>query len=107
MRKVAQQLAALRRVHDLGVEQHAVKPPLVVGDRGIGRASLAATARKPGGKASTLSPWLIHTCSRAPLGHRPSNSRHSSMMSIKARPNSWWSLRVTRPPSWAHIVCMP
>ena len=31
------QLAALRRVRDLGVEEDAVEAPLVVGDRGIGR----------------------------------------------------------------------
>ncbi len=37
MGEVAQQLGALRCVHDLGMEQHAVKPAAVVGDRGIGR----------------------------------------------------------------------
>ena len=35
--EIAQQLRALRRVHDLGMEQHAVKPAAVVGDRGVGR----------------------------------------------------------------------
>ena len=89
VREVAQQLTALRRVDDLGMEQHAVKPALVIGNRRrSGAASLAATVRNPGGNASTRSPWLIHTCSRPPFGHNPSNSRHSPRMSINARPNS-------------------
>ena len=37
MGEVAQQLGALGCVHDLGMEQHAVKPAAVVGDGGIGR----------------------------------------------------------------------
>ena len=36
--EVAQQQPALRRVHDLGVEQDAVKAPGVIGGRGEGRA---------------------------------------------------------------------
>ena len=35
--EIAQQFRALRRVRDLGMKQHAVKAPLVVGDRGKGR----------------------------------------------------------------------
>ena len=35
--EIAQQLGALRRVHDLGMEQHAVKPAAVVGNRRVGR----------------------------------------------------------------------
>ena len=34
--EIAQQFRALRRVRHLGVKQKAVKPPLVIGDRGIG-----------------------------------------------------------------------
>ena len=38
MREVAEQRRALRRVHDLGMELHAVEAALVVGDGGEGRA---------------------------------------------------------------------
>ncbi len=31
--EIAQQLAALRGVHNFGMEQHAVEPPVVIGDR--------------------------------------------------------------------------
>ena len=44
-----------------------------------GAPSLAATMRKPGAKAVTLSPWLIHTWWRSPTAHRPSNKAHSSV----------------------------
>ena len=33
------------------------------------------TTRKPGGSASTRSPWLIHTCSRSPFGQTPVEER--------------------------------
>ena len=36
VREIAEQLGALRRVHDLGMEQHAEKPAAVIGDRGVG-----------------------------------------------------------------------
>src|SRR6185312_6988841 len=38
MREIAQERRALRRVHHLGVELHAINAALVVGDRGKGRA---------------------------------------------------------------------
>ena len=44
VREIAEQMRALRRVHDLGVEQHAVKPTGIVGDRGV-RRSLAGCNR--------------------------------------------------------------
>ena len=72
-----------------------------------GAPSLTATVRNPGGSATTRSPWLIHTCSRAPFGHNPSNSAQPATTSMKARPNSRWSDGSTLPPSWAHIVCSP
>ena len=55
---------------------------------GEGRASERATMRKPGAHCSTWSPWLIHTWCRSPISHRPSNTALSSMMLMKARPNS-------------------
>ena len=53
-----------------------------------GAPSLTATARKPGGRRVTRSPWLIQTCSRPPRSQMPSNSAHSSVISTKARPYS-------------------
>ena len=89
--EVAQQLRAVRRVHDLGVELHAVEAPRVVGDGGERRALAAADAAEAGRQAVTRSPWLIHTCSRAPCSQTPWNSAQSSVTSTKARPNSRWS----------------
>ena len=73
-----------------------------------GAASLAATARKPGGKASTWSPWLIQTCSRPPFGHKPVEQpalvgdvdEGAAEFPVVAE-------SLDPPPSWAHIVCWP
>src|SRR5689334_259531 len=47
MGKIAQEPAALRRVHDFGVEHDPVKPARIVGDRGIG----SPLARRDGAKS--------------------------------------------------------
>ena len=111
VREIAQQLAALRGVHDLGMKENAVEPSLVIGDRGIGggfaRGNRAEARWQCVDPVAVAHPHLLAPPPWAVGGHSPSNSAHSSRMSIKARPNSWCSLNVTRPPSWAHIVCMP
>ncbi len=48
VREVAQQLTALRRVDDLGMEQHAVKPALVIGNGGVGRRLARRDGAEPG-----------------------------------------------------------
>ena len=68
--EVLQQLHPVRRVHDLGVELHAVqRPPAVLegGDRR--RRASSPTTRAPSGGATTESRWLIQTvCSRGEAG---------------------------------------
>ena len=63
-----------------------------------GAESVRATTRKPSGTAATASPWLIHTCSRAPTGQMPSKSAQGSTISRNARPNSRRSADSTAPP---------
>ena len=53
---------AARRVHDLGMELHAeAAPRRDRANAATGELALCASARQPGGSASTRSPWLIHT----------------------------------------------
>ena len=68
-RNCASSLRAVRRVHDLGVELHAV-------DSGARRRRWRRRARRRSSPTdaearrharSTRSPWLIQTCSRSPL----------------------------------------
>ena len=65
------------------------------------------TTLKPGGSCVTRSPWLIHTVSRSPFFHTPSNRADSPVTSNSARPNSRWWPPSTLPPSWATMVCSP
>src|SRR6516225_1703498 len=104
MSEVAQQLGALGGMCHLGMKKGAVKAPVVVSDRGIGcglaRGDRTETRRQRVDPVAMAHPHLL----APPLGHSPSNSRQSSRMSIKARPNSWCSLNVTRLPSWPHRI---
>ncbi len=69
--EVAQQLGALRRMRDLGMKQKAVKAPLVVGDRGIGRGVAGGDRAKPGRQRIDLVA-VAHPHLRArPLGPQP------------------------------------
>ena len=71
--EVAQQRRAVRRVDDLRMEHHAIEAPRLVGDGGERGALADRDALKPGGSAVTRSPWLIQTCSRAPVAQTPRN----------------------------------
>ena len=59
----------------------------------------AAGGPKPGARLSTRSPWLIQTWCFSPMCQRPSNSADGDTISMKARPNSFWSDVTTFPPS--------
>jgi hypothetical protein len=59
--EIGDQLAAVGRVDDFGMELGAVVLLFVIGDDGEGAPSETATMRKPGANWVTLSPWLIHT----------------------------------------------
>jgi hypothetical protein len=65
--EIGDQPAAVGGVDDLRVELDAVEAALVVGAGGERAPSDWATMRKPGGRASTLSPWLIHTWCFSPV----------------------------------------
>src|SRR5690606_37202914 len=88
VREVGDELGAVGRVHDLGVELDAVIAPGVVGHGGAGRPSEVPTTLKPSGRRTTRSPWLIQTWWRSPGCHSPSKSAQGSRISRKARPNS-------------------
>ena len=60
--KLLEQRRALRRVHHLGMELHAVELALIVGDRRERRAGRDADGAEAGRQPRTRSPWLIHTC---------------------------------------------
>ena len=107
--KLREQRRAVRRVHHLGMELHAVEAALVVGDGGEGRA-LADCRRRgsPAAARSTRSPWLIHTCSRAPLLPEPVEQRAIVARSRGRRGRIRGDRTAsTVPPSCAHIVCSP
>ena len=100
--EVLQQRRALRRVHDLGMELHAVEAARVVGDGGEGRAlaharrrGSPAAARRRGRRGSSTPararPWAT--------ARRTARSRPTT--STKARPNSRWSDACDRPPNCA------
>ena len=72
-----------------------------------GIPSLDATTRKPGGNCVILSPWDIHTCSRAPFAQTPWVMAHSPVTSTCARPNSRAWPPSTVPPSCFASVCCP
>ena len=74
--KLRSSAAPCGRVHDLGME-HARRRSGAASSAmaAKGAPSLTPTTRKPGGSASTRSPWLIHTCSRAPLAPQPVEQR--------------------------------
>ena len=77
--EIREQRRALRRVHHLGMELHAV-------ECGASRRRSRRTALRrdaDGAEARrqrvTRSPWLIHTCARSPSLNTPSNSGVSSI----------------------------
>ena len=71
MGEIAQQLAALRRVHDLGMKQHAIETPGVIGDRGVGRG-LAGRHRAKAGRQCVDPVAMAHPHLLAPaLGPQP------------------------------------
>ena len=92
--EIAQQLRAVRRVHHLGVEHHAVEPARVVGEggerRALAHADHAEAGRQAGHAVAVAHPHLL---ARARC-HTPSNSAQGSITSTKARPNSRWSDRL-------------
>ena len=67
--EVAQQRAALRRVHNLGMKEQAVETPDIIGDRGIGcglaRGDRAETGRQGIDPVAMAHPHLFPP---APLG---------------------------------------
>ena len=63
-----------------------------------GELPLRPMASKPGGSASTRSPWLIHTCTWSP-GRNSAKGPRAERTSTAALPNSRWALRSMRPPS--------
>src|ERR1700730_16061147 len=65
VREIAQQLSALRRVHDLRVEQHAVKATAVVGDRSV-RCPLAGRHRAKAGRQCVYPVAVAHPHLLAP-----------------------------------------
>ena len=107
--EVAQQLRAVRRVHHLRVEHQRRRS-------GARRRRSPRTARprwrrprgSPAAGAVTRSPWLIHTCSRAPGAQTPSNSAQSlgDVDEGAAELAMVGRLHVS-PPSCAHIVFWP
>ncbi len=59
--EIGNQLAAIGRVDDFGVELRAVEFAFLVGDHREGRAVAGGDDLEPGAKRVTLSPWLIQT----------------------------------------------
>ena len=108
MDEIAQHLAPSRRVHDFGMELHAVEPARFVGDGGERRILAdVATTSKPGGIAVDAVA-VAHPDRLAPPSRQtPSNSAQLSMISMSARPNSRACPPSTRPPSCSHIVFWP
>ena len=89
---------AVRRVHDLGVELHAVEVRARRRRwRRRARRRWSPTTRKPGGSAVTRSPWLIQTCSRLALAPDAVEQRAvAGHARSTARPNSRWSRALDR-----------
>ena len=86
--EVAQDVAAARRVDDLGVELDAVQVALGSARPAYGVESVWAVERKPSGSRVIESPWLIQTgCSRS----SPANSPSSAVIVTLAGPYSRWS----------------
>ena len=69
-----------------------------------GALAVEATGSKPGGSASTRSPWLIQTSSRA---GSPWKSAQSPLASMVAGPYSRCAARSTLPPSSWAMSCRP
>ena len=70
MDEIGEQRRAVRRVHHLGVELHAVEAARSSAMAAKGAPFEMPTARKPGGSRVTRSPWLIHTGARSPTATR-------------------------------------
>ena len=106
--EIGEQLAAVRRVDDLGVEHQAEEAALLVGRDRIRRAFGRGDDAEPLGQrldpVAMAHPDLVAS---RPGFQRPSNSTHSPVISMKARPNSRLSDGATRPPSWCAMVCWP
>ena len=95
---------AVRRVHDLGVELDAVHPALACSTAATGDSVEEASAVKPGGASNTVSRCDIqHDCSAGV----PASSRPGSADGERERPNSPTSAPSTRPPSMSTSACMP
>ena len=98
---------ALRRVRDLGMKQRAVKPPLVVGDRGKGRAlargDRAETRRQRVDPVAMAHPHLL---ARA-LRPQPVEQQAVVEDVDKGAAEFLMLAQATRPPNSSHIVCMP
>ena len=77
-----EQLLALQRVRDFGMELHGVEARAISSAMAAsGALALCATAVKPGGSDSTWSPWLIHTSSTPrPCASWRSNTPSNSLM---------------------------
>ena len=71
-----------------------------------GELPLRPMASKPGGSASTRSPWLIHTFTRSPTLNSEKGPRAAST-STSAWPYSRWALRSSLPPSSLESNCRP
>ena len=106
--EVREQLAAARRVRDLGMELHAVdRLATRARTRRRGLPSLAAVTRKPGGGALDVVA-VAHPHRRRLVRRRSRRTARSARVGrISARPYSRCPPRVTSPPSRCAMSCMP